>query len=1343
MTLPGAAAVAFEKIKSRSLCSSSFLDSIAISTDQKHSRLHFVRWTFGCETSLHNFFLLYHEPLGADPNFLFSRLERMVSNGDETENEKAEQQPVGASPQHQQHQVGKSEAHSKPGSNGWGTCAELLLVSAVRKHGPLNWKLVALELKARALLLNTSPSCFSEEACRGKYNVLKGKFASTSNMGDAVGFDGGVLVEELRKLRMSDLKQELQQYDSSIRHLQSKIRKMKDDRTQLKTHSNVKQQGGESTKAQKAFESKPPVARKLDGPSDRAAGSIEGKSHAQPEPLLEARTSPPYEIADRSQIPEDGNPKGTEVQPPSTSKMGVKDLNDELQHAGESSSLRKSAPGQNHEHGKPRSVVRGEGEFRVPSARDQEQGRDSLEKKNRPPVNVRPHQVSRTASGKGEKDKEKVRNRMTSFDTSEQADVAVLAHDVSPSPRAETEDFPAANQVADGKESQKMADVKTPVEGRSRIDLPREVGRSSDSAEAVLRQQEADGTAAESGVKKDGVSQKPPTISYGRSVTKNRSKLSDDGRTSAHESRFVSGSASKSQQQVGELQNERSKLLSKVPTPSAEQMVDKGKAVGPFEDIVTGSAKGGSESAVIKSDSQEAEDKLVELKDLSDLRKHSVSKTMESKDGKEGKKASGQNKSAGSSREGSDNRKLTNSSKALGPKGGTEEKKHIDNRTLGAAEAAGDEKKHSSMNKRTGNNNNNPSREISGDKKFECGSSSSSKVVETSRDIADGKKTMSINKLVNMDLSKDKKLGSSSSSKTSELRDVCDAKKSMGSDALPDGERRDGRNIQSPNISPTPSASGGGDAFPEARRPDGSRARKRSESPQVNFPEGVAAEENRSPHLLQGISTEQKAAASNTDASQKQKRLESGKAVASSERERKRKAAALKPSPSGVTPEGRPAKRQWEEKPKTTANMDTNFNLKERKLGTKPKKIIDDEVSDLVYRRESGDLQEESRDFLESGERHVDYDNSETTERIEVASSMDSIEDTSPSGRKSKKEPKIPGKFLPLLECLRVICAHKSAPLFRQRQEYQEKRSYNLLVRRHVDLGMIRSRLEEGAYSSSVEFFRDLLLVFTNALVYNSKDSQEYSGAKVLRSYALAEMDKILQTEALLKQHGPATRKREVRKSKEVPPNRGGSTGSAGTEVRKKATGKPSGEGADAEVAQQRTGSVENSQRVDGDEEEREVEGGSETIKKPTPNRVMKEENQRREAPKAPMTPKIELNTEGNKNSSQSKSKNLKTDSTAQPPKSLRESEAVRPSQSGHVDNLESTSVELPSRLKDMTSVEEGGGQKLSGGIHSRPPQPAKHASASRSGTSTARGSRYSKRAGESSASNSKKRSRK
>lgn len=110
---------------------------------------------------------------------------------------------------------------------------------------------------------------------------------------------------------------------------------------------------------------------------------------------------------------------------------------------------------------------------------------------------------------------------------------------------------------------------------------------------------------------------------------------------------------------------------------------------------------------------------------------------------------------------------------------------------------------------------------------------------------------------------------------------------------------------------------------------------------------------------------------------------------------------------------------------------------------------------------------------------------------------------------------------------------------------------YNLLIRRHLDLTIVRAQLEEGSYSGSREFFRDLLLIFNNAMVYYSNGSSEFLGAKSLFAEATKEMERIFQTEALLKQDGPATRTRELKKPKPVigvatPPKAGQSPLSAG-----------------------------------------------------------------------------------------------------------------------------------------------------------------------------------------------------
>lgn len=58
---------------------------------------------------------------------------------------------------------------------------------------------------------------------------------------------------------------------------------------------------------------------------------------------------------------------------------------------------------------------------------------------------------------------------------------------------------------------------------------------------------------------------------------------------------------------------------------------------------------------------------------------------------------------------------------------------------------------------------------------------------------------------------------------------------------------------------------------------------------------------------------------------------------------------------------------------------------------------------------------------------------------------------------------------------------------------WQENEKYRGMVRQHMDLEGIESRVERGFYSSSLSlpFYRDLLLLFNNALVFYPKSSVE------------------------------------------------------------------------------------------------------------------------------------------------------------------------------------------------------------------------------------------------------------
>ncbi|MCO5579815.1 hypothetical protein L7F22_033677 [Adiantum nelumboides] len=106
-------------------------------------------------------------------------------------------------------------------------------------------------------------------------------------------------------------------------------------------------------------------------------------------------------------------------------------------------------------------------------------------------------------------------------------------------------------------------------------------------------------------------------------------------------------------------------------------------------------------------------------------------------------------------------------------------------------------------------------------------------------------------------------------------------------------------------------------------------------------------------------------------------------------------------------------------------------------------------------------------------------------------------------------------ELLILLECLRSISGHRFAPLFKVRPEIQSDARYRCLVKRPMDFDTVRTKLEEGTYSESLEFFRDMMLIFSNVLVFSSRDSQEYGAALVLRESLMRELEVFLREESL------------------------------------------------------------------------------------------------------------------------------------------------------------------------------------------------------------------------------------
>ncbi|KAF0898019.1 hypothetical protein E2562_001700 [Oryza meyeriana var. granulata] len=134
----------------------------------------------------------------------------------------------------------ESSSAAAAGAGGgeiWGTSEDLLLACAVRRHGTASWDAVAKEVRSRS----PSAVAFTPASCRLRFRVLHRRFSGGGGGVTAENEDAGGeeepdaaavsgYVEELRKLRVAELRREVEKYDISIGSLQSKVKRLKEER---------------------------------------------------------------------------------------------------------------------------------------------------------------------------------------------------------------------------------------------------------------------------------------------------------------------------------------------------------------------------------------------------------------------------------------------------------------------------------------------------------------------------------------------------------------------------------------------------------------------------------------------------------------------------------------------------------------------------------------------------------------------------------------------------------------------------------------------------------------------------------------------------------------------------------------------------------------------------------------------------------------------------------------------------------------------------------------------------------------------------------------------------------
>ncbi|XP_049864595.1 bromodomain adjacent to zinc finger domain protein 1A isoform X2 [Schistocerca gregaria] len=114
-------------------------------------------------------------------------------------------------------------------------------------------------------------------------------------------------------------------------------------------------------------------------------------------------------------------------------------------------------------------------------------------------------------------------------------------------------------------------------------------------------------------------------------------------------------------------------------------------------------------------------------------------------------------------------------------------------------------------------------------------------------------------------------------------------------------------------------------------------------------------------------------------------------------------------------------------------------------------------------------------------------------------------EDTLPSrrsGRHSlKANPDLPLNYPVLDKLIKNMINHKEAWPFRLPVSKTEVPDYHTIIKKPMDLGLIKQNLENMVYKNDREFIKDVLLVFENCEMYNQVDAPEYKAGLRLNQY--------------------------------------------------------------------------------------------------------------------------------------------------------------------------------------------------------------------------------------------------
>ncbi|XP_075969890.1 bromodomain-containing protein 8-like [Anticarsia gemmatalis] len=187
------------------------------------------------------------------------------------------------------------------------------------------------------------------------------------------------------------------------------------------------------------------------------------------------------------------------------------------------------------------------------------------------------------------------------------------------------------------------------------------------------------------------------------------------------------------------------------------------------------------------------------------------------------------------------------------------------------------------------------------------------------------------------------------------------------------------------------------------------------------------------------------------------------------------------------------------------------------------------DVDDTHTETDDDTPMELSREEEKEGKKRRDYSRKKKPDSRTCSGSESAAEASapeSPSANDAERQHRLWKKSVMLVYSR--LCAHKYASLFLRPISDEEAPGYSLVVKRPMDLTTIRKNIDSGVIRTTAQFQRDILLMLSNALMYNSSEHSVYTMAKEMHEEALGQLGMLLaaQAHAGLVESTPARRKR-------------------------------------------------------------------------------------------------------------------------------------------------------------------------------------------------------------------------